>query len=1218
MKSMIVNALLVLIVFSNVEKTFAVQTKETKGLLPEVTLDSTDEDKNQDKLYKSEILITKTEKKAIEALQRIVLKKKGQPEEADLSYRLAELYMRRSKSGRYFDLNSDLSKKTTLSHTAAESLNDAIKIYSRILTEFPKYENTDIVLFNIALANLQLNQDEKAKTYYIRLTTEFTKSKIYPEGLLELGELYYNQKNMNAALEQFKKIENYPDSKAYPYGAYKSAWCYYNLKENDQAIKKLKSIIAKNPANSSDVKRFNLRKEALQDLTLFVEDVIPAENLYTFFKDITTDDEFGKVMLKLTDLYDSHSHHKEINIFLKEFIEKNKTDANVSQFYTKLIEVNETIKSRELVLSYMQKLSDHCSSGDVSIENEKNCKVDFRKVSLDISKKWWDIWLKNKKHQEFSNLTEKVFEILLAKDNLLDPDSNSRFAYSELLFQVGKFEKAFKNYEIVSQNKKFENSKKHDALYGAIYSIDKLVEADKKSETAFNSDQLRLTSRYIEEFPKGEHIEPLRFKLGFLAYQEQDTMTALKYLTPLTDFAKDAQLKLKSEDIILDIYNLKKDFKLLQSFSQKVLNQKPNAERFKNLQQINQEARFSQMQIDLLNLTPEKRIDTLTTFAIENKSSKLAKEALWQSISLAFSNGFEIKGASLSLNYFEQFPQDPKSIDSLKDALKSYTDAGYISDSIKTIQVLSNLEPTKKDTYIEMTCDLYFINSQVNESQKCYQTLLIKSDKTKRKILLEKLTDTLAKNQNLYQIPGLEEYITKENIEPYVTQILIEKARNLLAKGQTQEAFQLSLRINSRDVDSDVRAEARLIQAEILEKEFISQSVKSSESKFSMVLGIKTEKLDKAYTAYTSTIKMAKSTKIHEKALLGIDRIYSHFIDSLTTMSVPKSLSKADQDALKNELAKMTQPFDVKRIENLQKLSQITAVPVQNQQISWGSMKAEQTISPQIIFPEASKLNAYLPSEFAKYSRLPSEASDTKKCDSKTTTAVSIGSCILSKKYSIAESQALTLTATKENRALGFYYMSVIADLNNQVNKSTWFIDKALKLDSDISMFNYQKGKLVYSTKNLDTALPYFEKAIELKKNSKEISLISGIKSFSDKDFISASDELKKLNFEDQDKFSVSTVLVESTAQKGNSAEAISLAQKYIVNNPKNVDMYLQLGRLFEEFPDQPETAKKKAVDTYTKALAQSQNSEQKSWLERKISFLNKDLKPEIEQGKGG
>ncbi len=122
----------------------------------------------------------------------------------------------------------------------------------------------------------------------------------------------------------------------------------------------------------------------------------------------------------------------------------------------------------------------------------------------------------------------------------------------------------------------------------------------------------------------------------------------------------------------------------------------------------------------------------------------------------------------------------------------------------------------------------------------------------------------------------------------------------------------------------------------------------------------------------------------------------------------------------------------------------------------------EKTVAPRSAFPVSTKLTAYLPTELKTasndFSRLPADASE-KKCDVKKLTAASIGHCILSKKFSPAESLALQLTATQENRAMGLYYMSVIADSNNQHYKSLWFIEKALVLEPEISMFLYQKGK---------------------------------------------------------------------------------------------------------------------------------------------------------------
>ena len=70
------------------------QKKDDRGLIPELHTEQNDHE-GDNKNLKSEVLISRTETKAIEALQNILKKKKGTPQEADYLNRLAELYMRK-------------------------------------------------------------------------------------------------------------------------------------------------------------------------------------------------------------------------------------------------------------------------------------------------------------------------------------------------------------------------------------------------------------------------------------------------------------------------------------------------------------------------------------------------------------------------------------------------------------------------------------------------------------------------------------------------------------------------------------------------------------------------------------------------------------------------------------------------------------------------------------------------------------------------------------------------------------------------------------------------------------------------------------------------------------------------------------------------------------------------------------------------------------------
>ena len=111
---------------------------------------------------------------------------------------------------------------------------------------------------------------------------------------------------------------------------------------------------------------------------------------------------------------------------------------------------------------------------------------------------------------------------------------------------------------------------------------------------------------------------------------------------------------------------------------------------------------------------------------------------------------------------------------------------------------------------------------------------------------------------------------------------------------------------------------------------------------------------------------------------------------------------------------------------------------------------------------------------------------------------------------------------------------------------------------------------------------------------------MNALKSFSDRDYLTASDEFSRMSIEDLYNYSVAEIYIESVAQKGETEQAIKLGQK-LVNFPQaSVDTYLEQARVLEQFAMNKEAA----MSVYQKAITRNPSSEQKDWLKRKIEFL--------------
>src|SRR6185312_6907712 len=456
--------------------------KETKGLLPELQINSTDENLNQKKAVESEILITKTENQAIQALMKIIKKRKGTPQEPELWDRLAELYMRRAKSGRFFDLNRGdqgpirFAPPAIRGESAAANLRRAVEVYTKIEREFPKFEDMDEVLFNNAFASQQLGLKKNAEALYIKVVNQHPNSQLIPDSLLALGEMAYDDHNCNEALEFFVRIEKYPESRVYAYGMYKEAWAYYNRKDNDRAINKLVEVIklqdpSKVEENAHNV-NLSLRGESLRDLVIFYGETRPASDAYNFFSKIANTDEVGEAMINLGKLYDSHSRFKEMNIFLADFIDRQPTSKYRIKAEILMVNGNETARDRAEALKHIISANDTCQpnskwrKANTAIA-ESECDYDFAKVNLEIAKKWWELWQKNKQAKEAAKIadyTQQASKLHLDREDPKKPDTKSHYAYAELLFQLGDYRTASKEYEFAG-SKSQDTKTAHDSTY---------------------------------------------------------------------------------------------------------------------------------------------------------------------------------------------------------------------------------------------------------------------------------------------------------------------------------------------------------------------------------------------------------------------------------------------------------------------------------------------------------------------------------------------------------------------------------------------------------------------------------------------------------------------------------------------------------------------------------------------------------------------------------
>ena len=145
------------------------------------------------------------------------------PEEAfipNIMFELAELYVskadiefKRSMTQYEADLKKYESGELSIEPIMPQiSYKKSIEICYKLLEKYPQTDYRDKVIYRLAMCHLDEGNQEKAKDYFQKLVYECPQSPKISEAHFRLGEFYFNQREFNKAIDQYKELlDNWDD-----------------------------------------------------------------------------------------------------------------------------------------------------------------------------------------------------------------------------------------------------------------------------------------------------------------------------------------------------------------------------------------------------------------------------------------------------------------------------------------------------------------------------------------------------------------------------------------------------------------------------------------------------------------------------------------------------------------------------------------------------------------------------------------------------------------------------------------------------------------------------------------------------------------------------------------------------------------------------------------------------------------------------------------------
>lgn len=899
----------------------------------------------------------------INELYSLSQKFRKSPERGEIWLRLGELYVEKAKLVQY-RIQNDFDKKIAdweskgrkgnpprIQMNAPQVYNKkAIELYSWYIKDFPASRKLDQAYFFMGYNWVELGQFKRGTAYYEKLTKDFPRSIYVVESYFATAEFYFENSDWKKAAANYKNILKAPRSRIYPFAVYKLAWCHYRLGQQAIAISYLEKVIELAEENvnqaSEDGKQVNkirLADEAYNDLILFYPDVKSYEGASEYFERMGGEKRVYSSLEKLGYLYSDRGQREAAKYVFSQLIEMNPDSPKNFDFQYQIVQNYAAGGSRQTFREELFNwITNYNAQGSWAQANPKEVQKSFdtrestlRGYILNEHKA-----LQKSRNPTGQRLTKNLYELYVKEFDKSKNGAEMRFFFGELLYDMNEFENAATQYRWVIQNapgtQYYELS-----MVNVILSLEKKLPSEKEIEKirgdslepfAFNPDEQEFVSTsemYTSKFPKAEKALDIRFKTGRIYYTHNYFDQALAIFREIVSQHPKSPVASYSANLILDIYNLRKDYEGLSKAGQELLATPglKSADVNMDIKSVVEKARFKEAQ------------------DLETKKDYLGSAKVYEQFSKAYSSSglAPIAKFNSGINY-ERSGELPKAVQMYNGFLASsgkenekqkkearrlvgriYERTGQLERAAEEFEKFTNEYPNDP-----LTSDLYFNSAVIWAGFKNYPRAIRNYEKYQKTSKKANKTDALFLIGELYEKRNslstangyYEQYL---NTGPRDMRLVItaayriaknaEKARNMKKADEWFKKVIALKRRAGKDIGSRESAEAqfRFVLPTLQEMESIR--IPNDPKKQGPAIAKKLALINKLNQQLGTIVKLDVGEYV-VAALTTAGQAYEHISDAIYKVPLPKGLNAEQQQVYMGEVEKVAGPLKKQGIDN--------------------------------------------------------------------------------------------------------------------------------------------------------------------------------------------------------------------------------------------------------------------------------------------------------------
>lgn len=221
---------------------------------------------------------------------KLITKSRNAPYLPDLQFRLAELYVEKSRYVYFLqsETRPEGQKGALVSPETKLLKQKAIQIYLRILREFPDFRDADKVSFYLAHEYRELGEFDTMLKTLGELIKKYPSSPLRLDSEQILGDYWFDKADLTQAEEHYRAILDAPASPVHDLARYKMGWIRINQANHAEAVTFFEAAAASPPMPGIDVsKALSVKREALLDLVYSYTEARPAKGAIQYFEKLS-------------------------------------------------------------------------------------------------------------------------------------------------------------------------------------------------------------------------------------------------------------------------------------------------------------------------------------------------------------------------------------------------------------------------------------------------------------------------------------------------------------------------------------------------------------------------------------------------------------------------------------------------------------------------------------------------------------------------------------------------------------------------------------------------------------------------------------------------------------------------------------------------------------------------------------------------------------------